>query len=86
MGIVTKTVTICTCDICGENCSLNEDLVVIKVNNGDGRDVGPAYIEGNLVYKQPYGTQDGIICKSCKLKYLKKYVGTLEMELSAPCI
>lgn len=74
MGIQHVTQKIITCDICGNQCSESDGDIQIKVNSGDGRDVGPAYITGSLRFDQPYGCSNGIICRSCKIKYLKKYM------------
>lgn len=54
--------------------------VQIRVNNGDGKDVGPAYIHGRLEFDQPYGVSGGIVCKTCQIEWLKQYIKTLEAE------
>lgn len=83
MGITTKEIDIATCDICKAECGEADGNITIKVNDGDGRDVGPATINGKLVFNQPYGCQDGIVCRRCKLRFLFRY---LESELSSvPC-
>ena len=74
MGIQINTITVVTCDICGNHCNESDGEVYIKVNNGDGRDVGPAYITGELRFTQPYGVSNGIICTDCKMAWLRKYV------------
>jgi hypothetical protein len=74
MGINTKTIEIITCDICGVNCGKNDSDINIQVNGGDGRDVGPATINAKLVFNQPYGCSNGIVCFDCKIKFLKQYL------------
>lgn len=74
MGITTKTVRECTCDVCGKACGEHEGKISIQVNNGDGRDVGPATINGTLTFNQPYGCATGIVCEACKLKWLNVYL------------
>lgn len=73
MGIVTKTIKECTCDVCKSPCGENDGNIAIRVNNGD-RDVGPAYIYAHMRFDQPYGCQVGIVCFECKKKYLKQYL------------
>lgn len=74
MGIKETTVTTITCDICGNQCGRKDGEIEIQVNGGDGRDVGPATITGELRFHQPYGVSNGILCRSCKVKYLKTYL------------
>lgn len=74
MGVVTKTLVCCTCDICREDCYHGDGVISIKVNNGDGRDVGPAFIRGTLQFDQPYVAYNGVVCLECKKKYLKRYL------------
>lgn len=66
-----------TCDICGNECGERDGHISIRVNSGDGRDVGPASIEGKLTFYQPYGAVDGLVCRECKKKWLTRYVETL---------
>ncbi len=73
MGIVTKTITECTCDLCGSVCKPKEGEIRVNVSGGD-RDVGPSQVYGVLVFNQPYGCVNGIICKSCKIKWLRIYL------------
>lgn len=80
MGIVEKTVRICTCDVCQQPCGEQDGNIKIQVNSGDGRDVGPAHIHGALRFDQPYGCVNGIVCSRCKLEWLKRYVNDLERE------
>lgn len=74
MGVTTRTITTCTCDVCGKECQQGEGVIAIQVNSGDGRDVGPATINGTLTFNQPYGCDKGIVCRSCKLEWLRRYV------------
>lgn len=74
MGINTKTIVSCTCDICNKPCNKNDGNISIQVNGGDGRDVGPATIDGMLVFNQPYGCSKGIVCKACKKIFLAEYM------------
>ena len=78
MGIREITTKVVSCDICQNSCGENDSDIEIKVNNGDGRDVGAAYITGRIVFHQPYGCSNGIVCNKCKIKYLKKYINELE--------
>ena len=78
MGISTKTITEITCDLCGAECSASDGAIYIKVNGGDGRDVGPATLTAVFRFDQPYGVQGGIICKACKFKWLRIYLASAE--------
>jgi len=79
MGITTKTVTECTCDICRKPCDKNDGKIQIMVNSGDGRDVGPAYINGLLFFDAPYQCAAGVVCKECKIKWLALYLDHLRI-------
>jgi len=74
MGVTTRTVTVCTCDVCQRECQPDEGRITIEVNGGDGRDVGPATISGMLTFHQPYGCDKGVVCRACKIKWLRRYV------------
>lgn len=74
MGISTKTITKITCDLCGAECGALDGVIEIKVNSGDGRDVGPATLTAAFSLDQPYGVQGGIICEECKFKWLRAYI------------
>ncbi len=74
MGIKQTVITECYCDICRNKCEPNDGIIKIQVNGGDGRDVGPAYINGALSFYQPYGCSDGIVCHQCKVKFLQRYL------------
>ena len=80
MGISTKTITVCTCDICGAECSMTDNEIYVQVNGGDGRDVGPAYVYGDLLFCQPYSVDKGVVCKACKIKWLKRYIAEQEVK------
>lgn len=77
MGINKTVVTTYTCDLCHSECNESDSKIYIQVNGGDGRDVGPAYIEGALSFTQPYGVSGGILCRSCKKKFLEEYLKTI---------
>lgn len=77
MGKTTRTVTECTCDICGKECGERDGKIQIPINHGDGRDVGPAVIRGVLNVTQPYGVKVGLVCMECKKKWLSYYVDQL---------
>jgi len=81
MGIKQRTITEVTCDICGKECGESDGVIRARVNNGDGRDVGPAYITAELRFSQPYGVTNGLICPACKLKHLETYVSKLREQL-----
>lgn len=81
MGIKHRTVTEVTCDICGKECGESDGVIRARVNNGDGRDVGPAYITGELRFSQPYGVSNGLVCPACMLKYLEIYVADLRKQI-----
>lgn len=74
MGVITKTVELCTCDMCGAECDRDDGDVVVQVNSGDGRDVGPAFVWATLCFYQPYRCAIGIVCHTCKIKWLKRYM------------
>ena len=42
-------------DICGEGCEEDDGDISIKVNNGDGMDLGPAMIHGTLSLRSLMG-------------------------------
>ena len=86
MGIKRTVVISASCDVCGNECQPDDSDVQIRVNNGDGRDVGPAYIHGRLEFDQPYGVYGGIVCKTCQIKWLKQYIKTLEAETTEDSI
>ena len=77
MGITTRTVKECTCDVCGSACGELDGAIKIQVNSGDGRDVGPATIDAVLTFNQPYGASKGVVCVGCKQKWLAIYVERL---------
>ena len=76
MGVKRSVVFHISCDICGAECGGDGDSGVIRheVNGGDGRDVGPAYVYGEIKFFQPYGCDKGIVCEKCKMKYLAAYL------------
>lgn len=74
MGVSTTQITVCTCDLCGSECGNGDGEIAIQVNSGDGRDVGPATINANLVFNQPYGCHKGVVCEVCKFKWLRRYI------------
>ena len=78
MGIEIKTTEVITCDICKSSCGKDDGKITIKVNNGDGRDVGPATIDGQLTFTQPYGVSRGIVCRECKINWLTKYLERID--------
>lgn len=80
MGITTKSITIVTCDICSEKCDESDSSIEIQVNGGS-RDVGAAYIRSKLSFYQLYSCTDGIVCNTCKLKYLTDYVKELSIAI-----
>lgn len=53
MGIQTKTVVTCTCDVCGEACCPEDNKLSIEINGGDGRDVGPSTIYATIFIEHP---------------------------------
>ena len=77
MSNISITTEECTCDICKMPCGKDDGKILIQVNAGDGRDVGPATINGLLQFNQPYGVSRGIVCRSCKKAWLTRYVSTL---------
>ena len=74
MGITTKTVETCTCDLCGAVCDKHDGNIFIEVYPGDGRDVGPGHVMAELRVHIPYKASNGIACRACKIKWLSKYV------------
>jgi hypothetical protein len=81
MPVLIKTITTVTCDICIRECGINDNVIKINVNGGDGRDVGPATIYGELKFNQPYGVSGGIICNQCKMNWLDYYVKNMKKEI-----
>lgn len=78
MGIQTKTVTECTCDVCGNVCQPDDTKLRVQINNGDGRDVAPSEIYARVMVKHPYGCEMGIVCKSCQKKWLQMYIDAID--------
>lgn len=74
MGITTKTLQYCYCDLCNKRCGPADTRIVIEVYPGDGRDVGPGYLHGELKLDIPYGVSNGIVCKDCKIEWLRAYL------------
>ncbi len=74
MGIRTKTVTECTCDVCGSACSQEDTKLRIAINGGDGRDVGPSEIYATVMVMHPYRCDKGIVCKKCQKEWLQRYL------------
>ena len=80
MGVTINTTETVTCDICRDYCEKDDGKIRIEVNNGDGRDVGPATIESELKFTQPYRVSNGIVCKKCKIKWLTRYIKQLTKQ------
>ena len=74
MGITTKTVTVVTCDLCLNECGINDGEIRIQVTPGDGRGVGPGYAVAVIALDIPYQPSRGIVCRACKMKLLREYV------------
>ena len=81
MAIETKTVTVCTCDLCKQECDANEGDMSITVNGGF-RDVGPTTLDANWKLKIPYGPQKPIACRACIEKLIAAYLRTTGWEVS----
>jgi hypothetical protein len=79
MGVVKRQVIECTCDVCGAECDRDDGAISVQVNGGD-RDVGPASIYGTLTFYQPYKCATGIVCRACKIKWLKIYLKDQEQS------
>ena len=78
MGVIKKTVEVCTCDLCGSLCGRHDGVLQIEVYPGDGRDVGPGHIDAELRVNIPYKASNGIVCKKCKIEWLSRYVAAHE--------
>ena len=77
MGVQTTTIQIITCDLCrGAMQSIEESNIEFIVGCNDA-DLGPNIITGTLRYDAPYAANNGIICKTCKKKWLTKYIESL---------
>lgn len=77
MGKVTKVTTVCTCDICGKECSDNEHTIDVTTGyNLNGR----CYMYGTLYAYVPYGTTQGVVCRECKLSLLEQYIKTERLK------
>jgi len=74
MGVVKKMISICTCDLCKQECQESDNRIEIQIDNGDGRDVGPGYLVANLRLELPYRVSGGVICRPCSMKWLSRYV------------
>ena len=75
MAIETKTVTVCTCDLCKQECDANEGDMSITVSSGF-RDVGPTTLDASWKLRIPYGLQKPIACRSCIEKLMVAYLRT----------
>lgn len=71
MGKVVRTITMCSCDICGKECNENENSIEITTSYSLN---DRCYMFGSVHAYIPYGTSQGVVCKSCKLDYLERYV------------
>ena len=78
MGIQTKTVTECTCDVCGRACKPEDTKLRVQINGGDGRDVGPSMIYATVMVEHPYRCEKGIVCKSCQKEWLQEYINEID--------
>lgn len=78
MGIQTKTVTECTCDVCGNACRPDDTKLRVQINGGDGRDVGPSEIYATVMVNHPYRCDKGVVCKACQKKWLQRYINTID--------
>jgi hypothetical protein len=74
MGIAVQE--LCTCDLCGAECSKYDMKFDIDINVGC-RDVGATQIKCKLDLYIPYGPTNALVCKSCQKKYLQKYIDSL---------
>ena len=80
MGIQTKTVTECDCDVCGRVCKPEDTKLHVQINSGDGRDVGPSTIYAVVMVEHPYCCDRGIVCKSCQKEWLQKYINGIDYQ------
>jgi hypothetical protein len=78
VGVVTKTVKVVTCDLCGNRCGENDNQIDFAINGGDGRDVGPTRIQGRITLNAPYAVSDGLLCNNCLRRCLKRFIGIKE--------
>lgn len=74
MGINRVTTVVCACDLCGSECGPAETRFIVEVHPGDGRDVGPGYLHGELKVDLPYRVNNGIVCEACKVKWMRQYI------------
>lgn len=79
MGVSTETIKTVTCDMCGEKCKESDGVIGMQTDAGD-RDVGPGSFHGKVYYSKAYVCSNGVVCKQCKLSWLKRYVAKLEKE------
>lgn len=78
MGVKVREVKEVTCDVCGAACGENDGNIEIRINSGDGRDVGPSLIKARLELESPYKCMKGIVCIACKIKWLTVYLERLK--------
>ena len=81
MGVSKTVVVSCTCDVCGKPCEETDNYLHIEINGGDGRDVGSSYIHAKIQVTKPYAVSGGIVCKTCQVEWLSRYVKYLEKTL-----
>lgn len=79
MVVTQRTVTECSCDVCGKTCGQYDNRLRIETNSGD-RDVGPAYIHAIVQFDQPYVCSGGIVCKQCQIEWLTRYIDRIKKE------
>ena len=70
----TKTIITCTCDLCGNECNENDNIVEIQVDREWGWNIGPGFMRGRIAAFLPYRADRGEVCKPCLLKWLGVYV------------
>lgn len=76
MGIIKREIIEYTCDLCSSPTDEYGCEIAIQVLPGDGRDVGPSVLRGAITLYAPYGVANGVVCHPCKIKWLRKYLGT----------
>lgn len=75
-----QTIASFSCDLCGNDCADTDNTIEIQVNEGDGRDVGPAFLRGRITAYIPYGADRGDVCRPCLLKWLSVWVRNQAMS------
>lgn len=81
MSVTVTTTKTYTCDLCDGPSVPSDQQLAIQVSSGDGRDVGPGFLQGKITVEKPYSTSNGFACKKCRIALFRRYADELEKSL-----